>query len=78
MSDLPLNVGFFSVKSSPEEKSSTMKVFRLRVKKRHFKMHTNYSEIDRHVEQPKKNYLSSLSDVFFGFAFGVFTRCRTK
>lgn len=52
MSDIPLNDVFFSAKSSSEEKSSTMKFFRLRVKNKTFKndTHTNYSENDPHIE----------------------------
>lgn len=54
MSDIPLNDGFFSVKSS-SEKSSTMKFFRLRVKNKTFKnhTHTNYPENDPQIEQKK-------------------------
>lgn len=56
MSDIPLNDGFFSIKSSSEEKSSTIKFFRLRVKNKTFKNHThiNYSENYPHIEQKKK------------------------
>lgn len=77
MSEIPLNVGFFSVKSSSEEKSSTMKFFRLGVKNKTLKNKNNSSEDDPHKRNP--SYLSSLplSDIFFGLVFGVFTRCRT-
>lgn len=78
MSDKPLNDGFFSVKSSSEDKSSTMKFFRLRVKSNTFQnhIHTNYSG---KTPKEKTPHLSSLplSDIFFGLVFGVFTRCRT-